>query len=609
MKLKFLLFVSFSIAMFASMAQNKTLGVGTATPNANAALHVESPTNNQGFIMPRLTESQRTATSFISALSGSDVGLMVYDTDLKGIYIWDGSKWGSAAKLAYPYKDSVILPTGTNDLIAIKYNNPELKRLLRIEHLNTANTASALSIEQRGQGVGGFISINNPTNGNTGLSVTTNSNKGGALAPVAIYGESTGTGSLGAAFWNTNPANTFPALYTRTVGTGNSVNFEILNPANSSAAVRGSTDGTGSAGRFIVNNAASTAYALVGESNGAALGAGVFGNNTGTGFGVHGKSSGTAFGSSAVYGEHTGTGDAAGAFRISNSGNNFAALYGETNGAGGASSAVRGLNLGGGNGAYFRKNGATPNSAAMWADNFGNEGYGAIIQNVSATNPKAALFAEAVGTGASIWGNKDATETGNVIDATHGGTAGYAGNFAITNASNASPALNVTTNGAGVAGNFINNGTTFAIYAQAKGAADAIYARKMAGDASGSAGNFVNEEPSNPASTLFAMTNAANGFGTGAMNTANGNAFGIFQGGMKVSTHVLSSGTTITTRAIAYQITGGGPYTFSLTPALSDGEMFFVYNNSGASVTVGSTPINNNSGILFIVLGGVARPF
>jgi len=67
--------ISFISFMFiAGYSQNKTLGVGTSLPNPNAALHVESPSNNQGFIMPRLTTAQRTS---ISPLSISDVGLMV----------------------------------------------------------------------------------------------------------------------------------------------------------------------------------------------------------------------------------------------------------------------------------------------------------------------------------------------------------------------------------------------------------------------------------------------------------------------------------------------------------------------------------------------------
>ena len=66
------LFVNCTSLLF---AQNKTLGVGVATPNPNAALHVESPTGNQGFIMPRLTSSQREA--MIPLLTAADKGLML----------------------------------------------------------------------------------------------------------------------------------------------------------------------------------------------------------------------------------------------------------------------------------------------------------------------------------------------------------------------------------------------------------------------------------------------------------------------------------------------------------------------------------------------------
>jgi hypothetical protein len=79
----FLLSISFIGAL---QAQNKTLGVGVASPNPNAALHVESPTSNQGFIMPRMTTAQRTNSGFVSALSSPDIGLMVFDIDLVRVF-------------------------------------------------------------------------------------------------------------------------------------------------------------------------------------------------------------------------------------------------------------------------------------------------------------------------------------------------------------------------------------------------------------------------------------------------------------------------------------------------------------------------------------------
>ena len=65
-----------------TFAQNKTLGVGTTTPNPNAALHVESPTNNQGFLMPRLTTVQRNAMTGV--LTAADQGLVLFQKAIIG---------------------------------------------------------------------------------------------------------------------------------------------------------------------------------------------------------------------------------------------------------------------------------------------------------------------------------------------------------------------------------------------------------------------------------------------------------------------------------------------------------------------------------------------
>lgn len=397
-----------------SYSQNKTLGVGVETPNPNAALHVESPTNNQGMIMPRLTTAQRTAMS----LTTTDKGLLVYDTDLNGIFSWNGASWQSGGKILYPYADNITVATGTPDLFALKYDNDENKRIMRIENNNAVNGSSALSVLNKGAGIAGYFQVLNPASSSSAVYGTTNSDAGGPLAPPGIYGESTGSGSLGGAFRITNASNPFPTVYAETNGIGSALNLNVINASSSAPALNISHAGTGNA---IETSGIIHAGQIKGDGTSDAS---ILGNNSGNGFGVHGISSGTNFGSAAVYGEHTGTGDAAGAFRISNAGSSYAALYGETNGTSTGSSAVRGLNLGGGNGAYFRKNGSNPTTAAMWADNFGTNGYGAIIQNVDAGNPTAALFVEAVGTGPSVWANKDTGETGDTFLANHSGSSG-----------------------------------------------------------------------------------------------------------------------------------------------------------------------------------------
>lgn len=567
------------ILNLSAFSQNKTLGVGTTVPNPNAALHVESPTNNQGMILPRLTTAQRTAM----VLTASDDGLLVYDTDLKGVFTWDGTGWSTSGE-ALPA--SIVLSNA--DLIAdpyalsIEYTGDEAKTLLNIDFSNAANPnitnpfrlthagqGAAMTLTQSGTlgtgaifqltnatnpqqafraltvgtGTGGLFTVNNTASGGTALIGTTNTDLGGPLPPVGVYGEATGTGASAGSFRISNSGNPYSALFTETDGTGIAVNANIINATSTSPVI--------------------------------------YANHAGNGFGVHAVANTTAFGGAAVYGEQFGTGDAAGAFRINNAGSNYAALYGETNGTSAGSSAVRGLNLGGGNGAYFRKNGATVNSAAMWADNFGADGYGAIIQNTDPLNPTAALFAEAVGTGPSVWANKDVGESGSAINASHSGSSG--------NSIDA-----------------INTGSGFALFARASGVADAIYAVKEAGDGTGSAGNFWNNEPGNAGSALFAASNAAAGSAVGAINSAEGNAVSVFQGGFKMSTHQASGGGAITVRAMAYTV-DSNTYTFSFP--ISEGESFYVFNIGGSNATVEGASLSASEGRVFIMIGGVLRPF
>jgi hypothetical protein len=687
-------------AAITSYAQNKSLGVGTPTPNANAALHVESPTSNQGFIMPRLTTVQRTGMG--SLLTAADNGLMLYDTDLKTIFIWDGVVWKSSAQVAggvrltlpyqdsvltapagsnllklfyggtapgnvglayveninplngfaplfartngtgaaaqiivnnssntnaalaattngtgpavraintgagngfagffnnsnaantfpaiqansngtgsairafqgttngdgpgmdifmqkptstssglvingnhagegvrlnmntttstasginvnqqglgsagvfsianatstapalsinhtgtgnaiqttgkiqagqfigdgigltnvksiglsYPFKDSVTTALAGNDVFALKYNNAVNKRVLRVESLSPTNGGSAVSVLQNGTGIGIFSRVDNAAAGTSAIYGTTNSNLGGALPPVGVYGESTGTGSNAGAFRISNAANNFPAVYAETNGigptftarqigagnasagsfrvtgttntgaaiysqtdgtgaaiqgqtstgftavygrregatNGNAGLFDITDGANTFPSLQSNTVGTGAAGNFKVTNGSNTGPAVMGETNGGNLSSGVYGLNTGNGFGILGRANGTSFGSAAVYGEQLGTGDVAGAFRINNPSNSMSGLYGETNGSG---SALFANNIGtGGRGAQVQINNAANSQAALrvFTNGTGNVGFFTLNNTASTAN---ALFMETNGNGSN----------------------------------------------------------------------------------------------------------------------------------------------------------------------------------------------------------------
>lgn len=653
---KHVLFVGFLFLTCTAWAQNKTLGVGVATPNANAALHVESPTGNQGFILPRLTTAQRTATGFTSVLAAADNGLMVYDTDLKTIYIWNGVKWvttgqvAGGARLAYPYVDTIATAPSNSNLIRILYAGSATENVgvAHFENLNPnngfsaifgrtnsasngaadlvvnnpANTNDAIGVTTNGLGRAGAFSVNNASNQNAALYVntngtvgttavnsaailaettsafsaitahipasasqsnaisgvtkssdpgswagffsaqtgtavygTTNSNVGGALAPVGVYGEARGTGSVGGAFWIQNAGNNFPALYSNTIGIGPSISANVTNASNPAPAVVAQTNGSGPAGVFEQSSTEVWSPALQGRTNG--LGAAIAGTATATSTNAN-----------------------ASEFVVQNASNPRHAVRAETIGTG-----ISG---------YFVNNNPANNSPALLGT---TNGGGAGVQ------------AETTSGFTALWAKRDGSSNGN------------AGIFDITNAANSYPSLQANTVGSGSAGSFqVNNSGSSApaLFAQTNGTGSAIGADNTStGDAiaaiksgsSGSAGNFQINNGSNPASALYAMTNAGNGSAIGASNSGNGNALAVFSGGVRLSVASISS-SPITTRAAAYLITSGATsYTFDGTVTMNEGDTFYFFNSQGVSVTVAGATVNPGTGRTFIYMGGSLRAF
>lgn len=70
---------------FYTVVAAQNVGIGTATPNANAALEIKS--NNKGFLTARLSSAARTGMTNVAK------GMMVYDTTLSNFYYHDGNRW------------------------------------------------------------------------------------------------------------------------------------------------------------------------------------------------------------------------------------------------------------------------------------------------------------------------------------------------------------------------------------------------------------------------------------------------------------------------------------------------------------------------------------
>ena len=69
------------------------IGMGTDTPNPNAVLELVPENGNQGFLAPRLTSAQRTASTFTASLADADNGLLVFDIDVGQFFYWYQGEW------------------------------------------------------------------------------------------------------------------------------------------------------------------------------------------------------------------------------------------------------------------------------------------------------------------------------------------------------------------------------------------------------------------------------------------------------------------------------------------------------------------------------------
>lgn len=545
-------------------AQNKTLGVGVPAPNPNAALHVESPTANQGFIMPRLTTVQRLAMNAL--LTGTDKGLMLYDTDLNTIFIWDGLIWKSSSEVAggpalvYPYADTVSTSPGANsNLFKLLYTGAatESVGVSHFENQNPNNTSDALKVTTNGLGSAGRFTINNTKSKKPVLWVETNSD---STLSAPIYGLNTGKGDVAASFRITNPANAYPALYAESLGSGRVATF-IKNGTGSQPAVFANVKTTGHG--FWAEHEGTSGYAAILQSVNASNPSGaVFIEAVGTGFSLFTQKSMPTSTGDVIYSEHLGTSGSPGRFVINNTANPSSVLISSTNGSGPAISAE---NSGATDGfaGVFNVTNATNNFPAIQASTAGNgsgvrvmqntgmgPGMDVFMQNTSSTAPGLAVGNDGLGQAGSFTINNAANNNSGVAVNTIGlGDAGFfqidngsstnaavkgrvinaggtAGAFEVFNTANNYSAVYARTDGTGNAGNFtINNGTNAspalvsstigtgaAIEAQTATGFAAVYARRD-GASNGNAG-------------LFEITNAANTYPALQVNTA-GTGFAI----------------------------------------------------------------------------------
>jgi len=87
-----------TMALGGNTAANRlSVGIGTVAANSNASLDLADV--DKGLLINRVTTAERTTMTATPAsgvaLTTTDIGLLVYDTDIKGLFSWDGTAWSA----------------------------------------------------------------------------------------------------------------------------------------------------------------------------------------------------------------------------------------------------------------------------------------------------------------------------------------------------------------------------------------------------------------------------------------------------------------------------------------------------------------------------------
>ncbi|MEM9675844.1 MAG: tail fiber domain-containing protein [Bacteroidota bacterium] len=177
----------------------QSVGIGTTDPNANAALHIVSPSNNQGILVPNLTTDQRTNSEFISNLTTADNGLLVFDITTNNFYFWLDDDWepivsgtvgqNLSAGIGMQITNNQIINTGDTDSTDdITINTPAEGALtgfypapeLAEGSVGTTNLEDSAvtgnKISDNTIGVQKLVGLSDPTSGRNSLLITNNSN-------------------------------------------------------------------------------------------------------------------------------------------------------------------------------------------------------------------------------------------------------------------------------------------------------------------------------------------------------------------------------------------------------------------------------------------------
>ncbi len=266
-KITFLTIALFAISIQQSNAQ---VGIGTVVPSTKSSLDITSSTT--GVLIPRMSTTQRIAI----APATTDLGLKVYDTDLKSFWFWNGLIWVQDATSTNSWS------TTGNSISATDFMGSINSQPVRFY----SNNIERMRI--------------NPVDGEIIVGALTSPYTGDALNAVATstlpfavngYSAQNGSGTWGETLAaSTSAFSSVQGVYGGSgAGSGVLGNYNGTNTSNTRAGVSGvctttaaNTAGVGVSG---INNIASgnQRMGVLGQYNATAFGIGVYGIGFGGG--------------------------------------------------------------------------------------------------------------------------------------------------------------------------------------------------------------------------------------------------------------------------------------------------------------------------------------
>ena len=149
MKNLFFLFISF--ACITSTYAQIGIKANNTAPISSAQLEVQSTT--KAFYPPRMTTAQRTTMP-----NPPLAGAMVFDTDLNGLFTFNGSSWVSGSGLTLPFTGSQSI----NGLSLFNVTNTNTSNFIPVMNASTNSSSGGVAVS-------GMAATENPTGNSTGV--------------------------------------------------------------------------------------------------------------------------------------------------------------------------------------------------------------------------------------------------------------------------------------------------------------------------------------------------------------------------------------------------------------------------------------------------------